>query len=353
MFKVFNHCLTLRTSSSDKDQHSSDLSCREISIPQLLEEKYHYIKDDIPLVSVYTMGNVTVRGMLIPDEFFTNDIRATKDTTPISPLSNDIEREEESYASRFVDSVFQDDDDDSGNRIEPGSHKEHPETVDDDDENEKEKEKKDNDNDDDVSDDHTDQTLDKTQETGSLETRNAKTQTPIPSPYRSLRTNLSSDKTISKELTDNVSPSTATTSQGQSKTRRISSKYTHIPQALHKICKHQDIMIKQIEKKFVTNCDFHAIHKNVDNIFHDVIPKIALNATNDIIEDNLPKVIVEAVMKERDTFQETVPALISKEIADHAPKLIKELFQTYIQNNVIIVHPRTNSSTATPSSTDV
>ncbi|GJZ27033.1 hypothetical protein Tco_0571286 [Tanacetum coccineum] len=224
-------------------------------------------------------------------------------TTPIPLPSDDNEREEESYASEFVDSVFQDDDDDSGNRIEPRSHKEHPETIDDDDvENEEEKkdEKKDDDNDDDVKDDHTNHTLDKTQET---------------------------------ELTDTVSLSTATTSQGQSKTRRISSKYTHIPQALHKICKHQDIMIKQIEKKFVTNCDFHAIHKNVDNIFHDVIPKIALNATNDIIEDNLLKVIVEAVMKERDTFKEIVPALISKEIADHAPK--------------------TNSSTATPSSTDV
>ncbi|GJY57515.1 hypothetical protein Tco_0456630 [Tanacetum coccineum] len=38
-----------------------------------------------------------------------------------------------------------------------------------------------------------------------------------------------------------------------------------------------------------------------------IIPKIASNATNDIIEDNLPKVLVEAVIKKRDTFQETVP----------------------------------------------
>ncbi|GJY05115.1 hypothetical protein Tco_0371055 [Tanacetum coccineum] len=40
-------------------------------------------------------------------------------------------------------------------------------------------------------------------------------------------------------------------------------------------------------------------------------------------------------MKERDTYQETVPALISKEFANHAPKMIEELFQSYIQNNVI------------------
>ncbi|GKD98575.1 hypothetical protein Tco_1382472, partial [Tanacetum coccineum] len=59
-----------------------------------------------------------------------------------------------------------------------------------------------------------------------------------------------------------------------------------------------------------------AIHKNVDNVLHDVIPKIASNATNDIIEDNLPKVLVEA-------------------------------------KNVITVHTTTSSSTATLSSTDL
>nr|GEY91494.1 hypothetical protein [Tanacetum cinerariifolium] len=45
----------------------------------VLEEDYHSIKDDIPLVSVYTIRNVTVRGMLITDEFFTDDIGATED----------------------------------------------------------------------------------------------------------------------------------------------------------------------------------------------------------------------------------------------------------------------------------
>nr|GEU33346.1 copia protein [Tanacetum cinerariifolium] len=35
-------------------------------------------KDDVPLVSVYTTGNVTVRGMLILNEFITDDIDATE-----------------------------------------------------------------------------------------------------------------------------------------------------------------------------------------------------------------------------------------------------------------------------------
>nr|GFA49378.1 hypothetical protein [Tanacetum cinerariifolium] len=81
---------------------------------------------------------------------------------PIPPPSDDKERDEESYASEFVDLVFHDDDD-FDNRIEPESNKENPITIDDDD-NKNEKEKQD-DNDDDVNDDHTDHTLDETQET--------------------------------------------------------------------------------------------------------------------------------------------------------------------------------------------
>ncbi|GKA16011.1 retrovirus-related pol polyprotein from transposon TNT 1-94 [Tanacetum coccineum] len=40
-------------------------------IPQRIEEDYYSIKDDIPLVSVYTTGNVLVQGMPIPDAFLT------------------------------------------------------------------------------------------------------------------------------------------------------------------------------------------------------------------------------------------------------------------------------------------
>ncbi|GJW47384.1 hypothetical protein Tco_0079030, partial [Tanacetum coccineum] len=90
---------------------------------------------------------------------------------------------EESYASKFAASMLHDDVDDSGNRLESGSHKENPEHVDDDDENEKDKkdEKKD-----DVG----------TYEMGSLENMTEKMQTPIPTTPRSPRINLSLDKTI-------------------------------------------------------------------------------------------------------------------------------------------------------------
>ncbi|GJZ13446.1 hypothetical protein Tco_0548676, partial [Tanacetum coccineum] len=57
----------------------ADLMKKFPNIPKRLEEDYHSIKDDVPLVSVYTTGNVLVRGMLIPDALLTADIRETND----------------------------------------------------------------------------------------------------------------------------------------------------------------------------------------------------------------------------------------------------------------------------------
>ncbi|GJV71906.1 retrovirus-related pol polyprotein from transposon TNT 1-94 [Tanacetum coccineum] len=57
----------------------ADLMKKFPNIPKRLEEDYHSIKDDVPLVSVYTTGNVSVRGMLIPDAFLTVEIRETND----------------------------------------------------------------------------------------------------------------------------------------------------------------------------------------------------------------------------------------------------------------------------------
>ncbi|GKF11110.1 hypothetical protein Tco_0049036, partial [Tanacetum coccineum] len=49
------------------------------SIPQRLDEDYHSIKDDILLVSVYSIGNVLFQGMPILDAFLIDEIHATSD----------------------------------------------------------------------------------------------------------------------------------------------------------------------------------------------------------------------------------------------------------------------------------
>ncbi|GJV07412.1 hypothetical protein Tco_1345068 [Tanacetum coccineum] len=50
------------------------------NIPKRIKEDYHSIKDDVPLVSVYTTGNVSVRGMLISDAFLMAIIWETNDS---------------------------------------------------------------------------------------------------------------------------------------------------------------------------------------------------------------------------------------------------------------------------------
>ncbi|GKD64501.1 hypothetical protein Tco_1306609 [Tanacetum coccineum] len=84
MLKVFNCYLTIRTSGRDQTkinilQLFHVVMKRFPNIPKTLEENYHSIKDDVPLVSVYTTGNVLVRGMLIPDALLTAEIRETGD----------------------------------------------------------------------------------------------------------------------------------------------------------------------------------------------------------------------------------------------------------------------------------
>ncbi|GJY62293.1 hypothetical protein Tco_0462950 [Tanacetum coccineum] len=124
MFKVFNRCLTTRTSGHDQTKINilqlfhvvlnqthvdyvaliwwdfmnnvfqkkeaiqyphfiklivADLMKKFHDIPKRLEEDYHSVKDNVPLVSVYTTGNVLVRGMLVLDVFLTTEIRETND----------------------------------------------------------------------------------------------------------------------------------------------------------------------------------------------------------------------------------------------------------------------------------
>nr|GEW64847.1 ribonuclease H-like domain-containing protein [Tanacetum cinerariifolium] len=133
------------------------------------------------------------------------------------------DEDEESYASEFADLVLNDDVDNSGTRLEPGSHKENPEKKDD---VEIEKEKKDRKIEKEKNNDNVDETDKFVNEkgivddvTGSTEIKKEQKQTPIPSPTRSPRNLLSYDKTFFEELIANVSPTTATTSKASSITK--------------------------------------------------------------------------------------------------------------------------------------
>ncbi|GKC53274.1 hypothetical protein Tco_1076019, partial [Tanacetum coccineum] len=100
----------------------------------------HSIKDDVPLVSVYTTGNVSVRGMLISNAFLTAEVRKTGDfkeyeTVFMKEIDKMVERntDEESYASVFSDSILNDegaDVDDTGKKeVEKGMKEKENEEV--------------------------------------------------------------------------------------------------------------------------------------------------------------------------------------------------------------------------------
>nr|GEV12383.1 ribonuclease H-like domain-containing protein [Tanacetum cinerariifolium] len=282
------------------------------SIPPRLENDYHSISDYIPLVSVYTMRNVTVQEMLISDAFLTKEISATNDykeyetvfvnvaipmNQPQSIFSTQGTHsnyqtkasgqmgKKESYADKFPASMIHNDDGDFEDWIEPGSHKEHPEVV-------------------------VDEMI-----------------------IRKRKKMMRWD--IAHELTDNVLLSTATTSKYP---HRISSKYSHLPGALRRMCRRQRYMIKDMERKCVTTDEFWKVHGKFDQLLNEIISQLAGRATNDLIEGNLKRFVVEIVIQELDTLQAEVPALIYKEYDAQAPQIIEELFKTYVQNNVIQVH---------------
>ncbi|GJX78879.1 hypothetical protein Tco_0327028, partial [Tanacetum coccineum] len=349
-----------------------------------VDEDYHSIKDDTPLVSVYTTRNVLVRGMLIPDAFVTEEIRATDDlkeyetvfvgvdvpmnqsqlvkiererdevaeatilsltlhkTTLAAESQENItkaqekldeveiekmvegDKDEESYASEFADSMINDDVDDSGTRLESESHKEHLEIVNDDDDqiekennneeiekenkdDEIEKEKKhdddekidevvmEKDNDDDVEkvDKGVKEKCNADVEMGSMEFRKEKMETLIPTPIRSPRKVSTFDKTVIEELADTISPTTATTSKDLSTSK----------------CKKRPILYKT---------------------------KILLGIT-----------------KDREVDPINAQEMISKEFSTHAPKMIEELFRKRMHHTTLNLYPTTSSSNTRKSIADL
>ncbi|GKB00862.1 hypothetical protein Tco_0828906 [Tanacetum coccineum] len=275
-----------------------DLIKKFPNIPKRFEEDYHSIKDDVPLVSVYTMGNVLVRGMLIPDAFLTAEIRETDDfkeyetvfmkvdnpmnqpqpvvstqgtnrntrraprtptvstspqeskkrkqnagesssriiiikkkkqnTPSIPPPGDDRERDEIAEATILSLTLHKTALD---AKAKENIAKEYPEHVSGDDEMkkkdeevEKEKEVVKNVKDTNVNDTSAKKNNEVVMEkevvdmSGSQEIRKEQKQTPIPSPIKSPRNDLSSDKIISEELADTVIPTTATSSKTPSTT---------------------------------------------------------------------------------------------------------------------------------------
>ncbi|GJY57267.1 hypothetical protein Tco_0456382 [Tanacetum coccineum] len=193
LFKDFINCVSQKKNYIQYPHFTkliiADLMKKYETISLRIEEDYHSIKDDILLYEMVFVGV---------------DVPMNQPQSVVSTQGT--------------------------HRLELVSHKENPEHVDDDDDKKKVDEKKDD-------------------EMGSFETRTEGMQTPIPTTPRSHRTLLSSDNNITQELMDTVSLPTATTSKEPHSKRRISSKYSHLPGVLHRMCRRQGYKIKNMERK--------------------------------------------------------------------------------------------------------
>ncbi|GKA91739.1 hypothetical protein Tco_0813664 [Tanacetum coccineum] len=141
MFKVFNRCLTTRTSGHDQTKINilqlfhvlivADLMKKFPNIPKRLEEDYHSIKDDVPLRThrITPSAHRSPTVFASPPETKKRHQIKGKSSSPRNSLKITIKRNQ----------LVEKDDDDSEDRIEPGSHKDNPEVVVDDDDNEREK----------------------------------------------------------------------------------------------------------------------------------------------------------------------------------------------------------------------
>nr|GEU49068.1 hypothetical protein [Tanacetum cinerariifolium] len=159
-----------------------DLMKKFPKIPQRIKEDYHSIKDDIPLDIHATNDFKKYKMVFMTVDVLMNQPRPVVSTqgmhsSPHKSLEITIQQQKVVEGNK--------DDDDFKDRLEPRSHKDTPKHIDDDDD-EKDLEKVDEEEGGDM---------------GSLETRTEKIQTPIPTPSRSPRTILSSDKNITQKLT--------------------------------------------------------------------------------------------------------------------------------------------------------
>ncbi|GJY49414.1 hypothetical protein Tco_0439370 [Tanacetum coccineum] len=204
-----------------------------------------------------------------------------------------IVEDEESYASAFADSVFNDDVDDS-------------EDV----EIEKEKDIADN-------------------GTGSMEIRKEQKQTPISSPTRSPRNVSSSDKTVYEELTAIISPTTTITSKDSSTTKRKKRSFSHktktLPGSIAEMYKRRGQIHSHIKNKFITHEFFMGKIQEVLDHCNKVIPEMTFAKTNEMIKEEMPQLVKLVVDKDREVSPVNILDIVSKEFVAHGPKMIEEL----------------------------
>ncbi|GJY84822.1 hypothetical protein Tco_0498848 [Tanacetum coccineum] len=140
-------------------------------------------------------------------------------------------------------------------------------------------------------------------------------QTPIPTPTRSPRKDLSSDKTIFEELIVTVSPTAATTSKSKRKRGFTSNKTKILPGSIAGMCRRRGQIRNHIKTKFVTREFFKGKIREVLNHYNSVVPEMTFTKTNEMIKEEMPRRVYLAVNKDREIAPINVPYSSTAEIS--------------------------------------
>ncbi|GKF39988.1 hypothetical protein Tco_0120049 [Tanacetum coccineum] len=77
-----------------------------------------------------------------------------------------------------------------------------------------------------------------------------------------------------------------------------------------------------------------------------VAPEMTFATTNEMIKEEMTRLVNRAVNRDRKVDSINVSELITKEFATPGPKMIEELFQKHMQNKTLNLYPTTSSSIA-------
>ncbi|GKA19341.1 hypothetical protein Tco_0699256 [Tanacetum coccineum] len=86
---------------------------------------------------------------------------------------------------------------------------------------------------------------------------------------------------------------------------------------------------------------------------NNVVHELTFAKTNEMIKEEMPRLVQHVVTKDREITPTNVPELISREFATHAPKMIEKLFHEHMQNTTLNLYPTTSLSTAEVSTVDL
>ncbi|GJX61771.1 hypothetical protein Tco_0294671 [Tanacetum coccineum] len=100
------------------------------------------------------------------------------------------------------------------------------------------------------------------------------------------------------------------------------------------------------------NCHPETMEEMHENIINKV-PNLTVLKTNELIEEALPRLVINVVKQERKSSRAAVSGLGSKEFVENAPKIIEELFRIHMQDTVLNVYPTTSASTSTTTTYDL